>query len=47
MRANDFIELIKLVVLDQSINDTIENIIHPPGRNPSGELVQMSQSIIN
>ena len=43
MDKEEFIKLIKSEVADSAIESTIENLIDPPGRNPSTELLTQSE----
>lgn len=43
MDQNEFIDAIKLVVEESSINDIIAILNKPPGRKPSGDLLELSQ----
>ena len=43
MDKEEFIKLIKSEVSDSSIESTIENLIDPPGRKPSAELLAQSE----
>lgn len=42
MDKEEFIKVIKTEVCDSAIESTIDNLIHPPGRNPSVELLEQS-----
>ncbi|MEI7376821.1 hypothetical protein [Dickeya chrysanthemi] len=42
MDAEKFVDVIKLVVRDAAIEDTISVLTSPPGRRPSKELVELS-----
>ncbi len=42
MSPKYFVEILKKIVQDQSINDVIENLQDPPGNNPPGELKELS-----
>ncbi|WP_373550642.1 hypothetical protein [Haliscomenobacter sp.] len=42
MRIEDFVQAIKMVVLDQAVSDMIENLEEPPGRIPPHELIELS-----
>lgn len=43
MNSDKFIDVIKLVVRDAAIEDTISILGSPPGRKPSKELVELSE----
>lgn len=42
MNAQEFVDILKQVVQDQAVSDTIENLLEPPGKRPSPEMLQMS-----
>lgn len=42
MNANDFVDVLKLVVNDAAVEDTISVLESPPGRKPSKELIDLS-----
>lgn len=42
MKPEEFVGLIKLVVSDAAISDSIDVITSPPGRKPAKELVDIS-----
>lgn len=43
MNANEFVQALKDVVQYSSVDDTIKNLIDPPGRNPSQDILQISK----
>ena len=43
MNAEEFIHVIKLVVRDAAITDTIDVLARPPGRKPSQELLNQAE----
>ncbi|QJI39415.1 hypothetical protein HKK52_00185 [Pseudomonas sp. ADAK2] len=43
MNSQEFVELIKLVVSDSAITDTVSVLTSPPGRKPSKFLLEMSE----
>ncbi|MBF7144345.1 MULTISPECIES: hypothetical protein [Pseudomonas] len=43
MTSEEFVALIKLVVSDAAISDTIDVITSPPGRKPDQKLVDISK----
>lgn len=42
MKAQQFVEAIKIAVVDSSIESIKSNLIQPPGRQPAQNLVEMS-----
>ncbi len=42
MKAKDFVDRVRAVVLDASVSDTISIMTTPPGRRPAGHLVEVS-----
>ncbi len=42
MNPKYFVEILRKVVQEQSVNDTIENLEEPPGKNPPSELKELS-----
>jgi hypothetical protein len=47
MNSQYFVNVIKKVVKDQSVKDTIENLTNPPGKEPPIELLEVSQFFID
>lgn len=43
MDKGTFINLIKSEVADSAVESTIDNLVDPPGRNPSSEMLALSQ----
>jgi hypothetical protein len=42
MSKEEFVEVIKLIVIDGSIKSVESNLLDPPGRQPGKELAEMS-----
>lgn len=47
MNSEEFISVIKLVVRDAAIEDTVENLEHPPGRKVPNREREVSDWFIN
>lgn len=43
MNSEEFVEILKLVVVKHTINGVKKNLIHPPGRSPRKSLLIMSE----
>lgn len=43
MNNESFVEAIRLLVRDASIDDVLENVADPPGRKPPEKLVKLSE----
>ncbi|WP_217999768.1 MULTISPECIES: hypothetical protein [Pseudomonas syringae group] len=43
MTPQEFVDVIRLVVSDAAISDTIDVISSPPGRRPDKKLVEISE----
>lgn len=43
MNSEEFINVIQLVVRDAAVEDTLENMMDPPGRKPAENLLTISQ----
>ncbi|AUX71462.1 hypothetical protein [Erwinia pyrifoliae] len=42
MNANEFVDVLNIVVKDSAVEDTISILDSPPGRKPDKELVELS-----
>lgn len=42
MSPKYFVEILRKVVQEQAVNDMVENLQEPPGRNPPKELLEFS-----
>lgn len=42
MSPKYFVEILRKIVQEQSVNDTIENLQDPPGKKPPQELLELS-----
>jgi len=42
MTAKYFVEILRKIVHEQAVNDTIKNLVDPPGKNPSERLKKLS-----
>jgi hypothetical protein len=43
MKAEDFVDAVRTLVMDGAVADTLAVVEKPPGRRPSSELVQMAE----
>ena len=41
MTPKYFVEILKKVVQEQAVKDIIENLLDPPGKNPSQDLIKL------
>jgi hypothetical protein len=43
MNAEEFVDVVRKVVMDAAVDGVVSNLTHPPGRKPAPELLELSK----